>query len=465
MVKVVPVITEMHPPRAAVGDRVTIIGSGFAHSATDNVVTLARGRACKVIRTEVHFLVCVVGEVVATKDGADEGPTPTQQTDLHIANSASPTADAHHGIPLRLHESSVAALKLTAACFTGLQEPCFTALADQSNAATVEVCHMEAMQKLSVTSIDAAKSVEHFTVTSEARWPNLHPMNMFDGFRQDTFLATSTSTLKVPSNGTYMLGAVCNQLKFEELCQLRLSTGGSEMRDTLVLLDAHAPNASVVLNAGTAYKVELTFSHTEHGNQADFFVAMPSAADASVPAVHAMPIPAEWFSAVVDASGSTDPTELVQLVVNTIPALCRSRIGPSGCFWEYSDVTATDMKHVSERRLAHHRNRRTNRLAIVQPRVPEQQIEFAAEMHRWRRAIPSDAKRWSEYKAMYTPSSVDSPLIVPVGQTWVVDESLECEGLIVYGTLMWVRCTFFDRNLHSRMPLDPTHVRLKRTRV
>jgi aminopeptidase N len=28
-----------------------------------------------------------------------------------------------------------------------------------------------------------------------------------------------------------------------------------------------------------------------------------------------------------------------------------------------------------------------------------------------------------------------------------------------------VGCAFFGRNLHSRMPLDPTHVRLKRTRV
>jgi hypothetical protein len=27
------------------------------------------------------------------------------------------------------------------------------------------------------------------------------------------------------------------------------------------------------------------------------------------------------------------------------------------------------------------------------------------------------------------------------------------------------RCAFFGRNLHSRMPLDPTHVRLKRTCV
>jgi hypothetical protein len=29
----------------------------------------------------------------------------------------------------------------------------------------------------------------------------------------------------------------------------------------------------------------------------------------------------------------------------------------------------------------------------------------------------------------------------------------------------FARCAFFGRNLHSRMPLDPTHVRLKRTRV
>jgi hypothetical protein len=32
-------------------------------------------------------------------------------------------------------------------------------------------------------------------------------------------------------------------------------------------------------------------------------------------------------------------------------------------------------------------------------------------------------------------------------------------------TLNMVRCAFTDRNLHSRMPLDPTHVRFKRTCV
>jgi hypothetical protein len=34
-----------------------------------------------------------------------------------------------------------------------------------------------------------------------------------------------------------------------------------------------------------------------------------------------------------------------------------------------------------------------------------------------------------------------------------------------HATRLTVRCAFSDTNLHSRMPLDPTHVRLKRTRV
>jgi hypothetical protein len=37
-------------------------------------------------------------------------------------------------------------------------------------------------------------------------------------------------------------------------------------------------------------------------------------------------------------------------------------------------------------------------------------------------------------------------------------------GMVVL-QVCWVRCAFFDRDLHSRMPLDPTHVRLKRTCV
>jgi hypothetical protein len=35
-------------------------------------------------------------------------------------------------------------------------------------------------------------------------------------------------------------------------------------------------------------------------------------------------------------------------------------------------------------------------------------------------------------------------------------------GTATVTAMVMVRCAFFGRNLHSRMPLDPTHVRLKR---
>jgi hypothetical protein len=40
-----------------------------------------------------------------------------------------------------------------------------------------------------------------------------------------------------------------------------------------------------------------------------------------------------------------------------------------------------------------------------------------------------------------------------------------CPSLASLRGLSRARCAFSDRNLHSRMPLDPTHVRLKRTCV
>jgi hypothetical protein len=40
-----------------------------------------------------------------------------------------------------------------------------------------------------------------------------------------------------------------------------------------------------------------------------------------------------------------------------------------------------------------------------------------------------------------------------------------CRQTVCWGDICSVRCAFSDRNFHSRMPLDPTHVHLKRTRV
>jgi hypothetical protein len=51
---------------------------------------------------------------------------------------------------------------------------------------------------------------------------------------------------------------------------------------------------------------------------------------------------------------------------------------------------------------------------------------------------------------------MNSQKLVPVGYS---------VGAQMVSWLIQVRCAFFGRNLHSRMPLDPTHVRLKRTFV
>jgi uncharacterized repeat protein (TIGR01451 family) len=52
--------------------------------------------------------------------------------------------------------------------------------------------------------------------------------------------------------------------------------------------------------------------------------------------------------------------------------------------------------------------------------------------------------------------------LLPAGLGFVNASLFSIGSQITVGS---VRCAFSDRNLHSRMPLDPTHVRLKRTRV
>jgi hypothetical protein len=47
----------------------------------------------------------------------------------------------------------------------------------------------------------------------------------------------------------------------------------------------------------------------------------------------------------------------------------------------------------------------------------------------------------------------------------LVEDAQAADRYAEAGELFKARCAFFGRNLHSRMPLDPTHVRLKRTRV
>jgi hypothetical protein len=95
--------------------------------------------------------------------------------------------------------------------------------------------------------------------------------------------------------------------------------------------------------------------------------------------------------------------------------------------------------------------------------------------------------RFSQWKRMYQPgigfdcvgckfvrnTMYDAPhsgilghgndCTVPAFAPWILLSTLDfCQS---QDTATTARCAFSDRNLHLRMPLDPTHVRLKRTGV
>ena len=93
---------------------------------------------------------------------------------------------------------------------------------------------------------------------------------------------------------------------------------------------------------------------------------------------------------------------------------------------------------MSEKRLAARRRRRASppSSAVHQPRLEEQQVQFDSGFKRWRRAVPSGAKRWSQHRSSFA-GSIPDPLIVPSGETWVLDADLDCGGLIIFGTFMW----------------------------
>lgn len=410
IVTVVPTITEIHPQRATVGDRLTIIGSGFAHAAADNVVVLPGGHACTPTVTDVHYMVCTVGAAASA-----------------AVPSAASIAHPHRGIPLQLLPSSEKTAMLTEACYTQRSSDARTSLAQAA-----EACHAQSVANggAGLQEAAAAPQVEHFTVTNEARWPNLHPLKRNDGFREDAFVATSSSTLQVPASGMHTFTISCQHLLHKKLCGFTL---GTDADGTMLHVDYNQTEASVMLTANTKYTATAVFSHVAHGEQVEVTVATPSAANSNAASDHKMPIPGEWFQSRSEAAASGNAA--VQLAVNNVQSLCRSSLGRSGCSWEYSDASAEHLPHVSEKRLAA-RHRRSTTPTNNQPRLASQEAEFSSGIQRWRRAIPSGAKRWSALKNTYS-GGIPDPLLVPAGETWVVDANLDCGGVIVYGTLMW----------------------------
>jgi hypothetical protein len=62
----------------------------------------------------------------------------------------------------------------------------------------------------------------------------------------------------------------------------------------------------------------------------------------------------------------------------------------------------------------------------------------------------------------YTADLISPTQTRPDGTTVTKDNNWGTTGLVPIEEISGcARCAFSDRNLHSRMPLDPTHVRLK----
>jgi hypothetical protein len=82
--------------------------------------------------------------------------------------------------------------------------------------------------------------------------------------------------------------------------------------------------------------------------------------------------------------------------------------------------------------------------------------------------VPGTGTASGDYDARTTRENSSFDIqIVPEHAATVKGVKLEAfnSWLDMCGHSYNARCAFFGRNLHPRMPLDPTHVRLKRTRV
>ena len=394
-ITVLPTIAEVHPPHAAVGEQITIVGSGFSHAAAENSITLSGNRSCTPLRTDTHYIVCSVGG----ENTAGRYKDPDLPAHARASTTTASTVVAK-GIPLQLIPSTKQLLKATAACFAavynaGVPEAvaCHTAAAvaadselKQAGRTTPSRKHTDAGSKEAAGLL--YRKVEHVTVTNEAGWPSVHPASMHGRITGGAVLATSTSTLRPPRTGLYRFQATCvgqpsspspslssssssptyTESAAAALCVVILSGGDLSLPvrlnpnnndgNTTTATANGSGLAELFLQADLGYTVTWVFAHAVHGNQAALLVAFPStgsaAGTAHVATSHLMPVPAEWFEHDIvqtpdSATHATTPSTSVSLMVHGIPAVCRSASGPSGCQWYLSSILHKDEQEPENR--------------------------------------------------------------------------------------------------------------------
>ena len=188
--------------------------------------------------------------------------------------------------------------------------------------------------------------------------------------------------------------------------------------------------------------MNFTFGHSEQGEQIELGVVVPPPAPAGSPATPGFgdhrtpgfgyhPVPAEWFSHSCDYHTADLGTALpaaapVTVTTNGVAALCRSPAGPAGCTWTHAaDRSSKDPAGGAQQVTAAAAAAAAAVAGHLRP-DPAELAEHPAAVQRWRRELPADAKRWSALKT----GSCPSPLVVPRGETWVLDASMDCNGVV-----------------------------------
>jgi hypothetical protein len=105
------------------------------------------------------------------------------------------------------------------------------------------------------------------------------------------------------------------------------------------------------------------------------------------------------------------------------------------------------------------------------PTVPAVPVEFSTAAFRFGHSQVSDVlwRRGPKYAKVADDDGTVRSSKWLMKQSyfapWLVSKKDGIDEVLRGSFLQPARCAFSDRNLHSRMPLDPTHVRLKRTCV
>lgn len=311
MVEVIPAVTSVRPPQAAVGDIIELHGSGFSPQREQNQVLLPNGHGCSIVSAEYGRVRCKVTAAAAgyVREAAGRGSRPHARDTgfpLTIAvDTSTVITHEHHGVhPVR----------------TGPWHGCNST-------------DLTSQELRSCVGSLPPRYTEVVHITSEVLWPSLHPMRYADGaWRKDAVVAYGAAVFRPPSAATPLrLRLVCHGIgaSCEGWISLAAGVAGGPSNTTVHRLGS---GADVLLRRPDFARVELLMVHGQHAHQMELLY---SSSDETRPSEPFQPVPAEWFEPAHDSTAATtashDAANRVHVSVRGGEgALCRSTWNDEG---------------------------------------------------------------------------------------------------------------------------------------